>query len=74
MLHLPGAAQDDSAYTLVAVIEHMGSTNAGHYVTYARENGTGDWLLFDDSTVQPVGCRVRDVQLKIRLLIIHLHC
>lgn len=48
------ANEDDGAYSLVAVIEHSGSTNAGHYVTYCRSLYAPQWYAFDDSSVYKV--------------------
>lgn len=45
---------DDSTYSLAAVITHNGSIDAGHYVTYALNEASDEWILFDDSEVIPV--------------------
>lgn len=50
-----GARSSDSAdvYDLIAVINHLGSSTGGHYVTAGLVGGKG-WYLFDDSQVTPL--------------------
>lgn len=51
-------------YDLFAVVNHYGRMGFGHYTAYAQrwdENGmSGEWNLFDDSSVQPAN--VGDIQ------------
>ena len=43
-----------SLYTLCGVVVHSGQANAGHYYSYIRKRGTGDWFKFNDDTVTPI--------------------
>lgn len=51
-------AQCDTVYELCAVIEHKGSANQGHYVTYSRvkddRSGKFNWMYFSDEQVSSV--------------------
>ncbi|CAF1210908.1 unnamed protein product [Adineta ricciae] len=41
-------------YNLVAVSNHIGSLMAGHYTTYAKNQGDNQWYLFNDTNVTKV--------------------
>lgn len=47
-----GDVQSSTAYDLVAVSNHIGELNAGHYTTYAKYSVDDRWYLFDDSFVR----------------------
>ena len=42
---------NDSVYDLAAVSMHVGNLKGGHYTTYARLNGSGQWYHFNDSSI-----------------------
>jgi len=46
-------AQEEALYDLLAVVEHRGGLNGGHYVAYVR-NSDGGWYECDDTRVSPV--------------------
>jgi len=46
-----GEAVASTAYTLTAMVQHMGSASSGHYVARCRHPLTGQWHLFDDHHV-----------------------
>ncbi|CAJ1953813.1 unnamed protein product [Cylindrotheca closterium] len=49
-------------YRLKGVIQHIGTADFGHYVTF-RENGRGEWCRISDNTVTPVSfAEVRSCQ------------
>eukprot|EP01138_Halocafeteria_seosinensis_P000403 gb/GECG01000416.1/.p1 GENE.gb/GECG01000416.1/~~gb/GECG01000416.1/.p1 ORF type:complete len:552 (+),score=58.79 gb/GECG01000416.1/:1-1656(+) len=41
-------------YDLVAVSNHMGTLNGGHYTADARNMDTGEWYNFNDTKVSPI--------------------
>ena len=41
-------------YDLVAVINHFGSMNFGHYTAFAKNSLNGQWYEYNDSTVSMV--------------------
>jgi ubiquitin carboxyl-terminal hydrolase 2/21 len=47
-LHIP---QDPPLYTLTGVTKHIGSVRGGHYTAECKHSETGEWLSFNDSTV-----------------------
>lgn len=44
----------ESSYELVAVICHQGSSNGGHYTTFAKNDATKLWHYFDDTRIAVV--------------------
>ncbi|PIO29180.1 hypothetical protein AB205_0167320 [Aquarana catesbeiana] len=44
---------DPYIYDLVAVSNHYGGMGGGHYTAYAKNQDTGQWYYFDDSSVSP---------------------
>ncbi|CAF3724870.1 unnamed protein product [Rotaria socialis] len=44
----------NSLYDLAAVSMHVGNLKGGHYTTFARLNGSGQWYHFNDSNIQPL--------------------
>jgi ubiquitin carboxyl-terminal hydrolase 8 len=53
------AQRPDARYMVYAVVEHLGTASAGHYVAYARSaaaaaDGAAAWLRLDDGAVTPV--------------------
>lgn len=42
----------DRHYKLVGLIQHSGSINSGHYISYAKKGG--QWTLYNDSSVSKV--------------------
>mmetsp|Transcript_3430 Transcript_3430/g.5190 ORF Transcript_3430/g.5190 Transcript_3430/m.5190 type:complete len:915 (-) Transcript_3430:35-2779(-) len=49
----PKAAPSVSKYDLVAVVNHHGIINGGHYTAYAKHYATSRWHAFNDSHVSP---------------------
>jgi ubiquitin carboxyl-terminal hydrolase 8 len=45
---------NSAVYDLAAVSMHVGNLKGGHYTTFARLNGSGEWYHFNDSSVEPV--------------------
>ncbi|CAM4752714.1 unnamed protein product [Rotaria magnacalcarata] len=45
---------NNSLYDLAAVSMHVGNLKRGHYTTFARLNGSGQWYHFNDSNIQPL--------------------
>ena len=45
---------DDALYDLIAISMHVGNLRGGHYTTYARLNGSGQWYHFNDSFFRPI--------------------
>ena len=43
-----------SLYTLHGVIVHSGQANAGHYYSFIKKRGTGEWYKFNDDTVTSI--------------------
>eukprot|EP01089_Gocevia_fonbrunei_P021605 TRINITY_DN8457_c0_g1_i2.p1 TRINITY_DN8457_c0_g1~~TRINITY_DN8457_c0_g1_i2.p1 ORF type:complete len:746 (+),score=166.76 TRINITY_DN8457_c0_g1_i2:114-2351(+) len=41
-------------YDLIAVINHQGGLNGGHYISYALHKGRNQWFKFDDYHVEAV--------------------
>ena len=46
-------SSDSSMYHLVAVCNHMGSMNSGHYTCFCK-NDNQHWYLYDDESVSMV--------------------
>ncbi|CAF1471506.1 unnamed protein product [Rotaria sordida] len=48
--------QDKYLYDLIAVANHMGTVNRGHYHAYARQTTTKliQWFCFDDERISPI--------------------
>ena len=51
----PDSPQEPDSFTLVGVLVHSGSAEAGHYYSYIRERpcSRGTWLEFNDTDVTP---------------------
>lgn len=47
-------ANNKGKYALQGITAHMGTTDYGHYVAYARNAENNKWYLFDDSRVREV--------------------
>ncbi|CAF1581464.1 unnamed protein product [Rotaria magnacalcarata] len=45
---------NNSLYDLAAVSMHVGNLKRGHYTTFARLNGSGQWYYFNDSNIEPL--------------------
>ncbi|XP_055963535.1 ubiquitin carboxyl-terminal hydrolase 2 isoform X2 [Sorex fumeus] len=43
-----------AVYNLYAVSNHSGTTMGGHYTAYCRSPVTGEWHMFNDSSVTPM--------------------
>ncbi|XP_004604811.1 ubiquitin carboxyl-terminal hydrolase 2 isoform X2 [Sorex araneus] len=43
-----------AVYNLYAVSNHSGTTMGGHYTAYCRSPATGEWHMFNDSSVTPM--------------------
>ena len=43
-----------SLYTLHGVIVHSGQANAGHYYSFIKKRGTGEWYKFNDDSVTSI--------------------
>lgn len=41
-------------YDCVAVVQHIGGINGGHYITHARNRITNKWYTYDDSIVSAI--------------------
>ncbi|CAF0844834.1 unnamed protein product [Didymodactylos carnosus] len=41
-------------YSLYAVVNHLGSMNAGHYTSYCRDFRTNDWYLCNDDRITQI--------------------
>ena len=41
-------------YTLIAIINHMGNMDVGHYYTYIKPLGGRKWFEFNDSSVKEI--------------------
>eukprot|EP00659_Diplonema_papillatum_P014993 gene14993-22889_t len=44
----------DTVYDMYAAVLHMGSATMGHYTTVALHRESGQWLLYDDETVEVI--------------------
>ena len=44
----------ESDYTLIAIINHMGNMDVGHYYTYIKPLGGENWFEFNDSSVKKI--------------------
>ena len=42
---------DNTQYDLVAISEHRGSCNFGHYVAYSKNTKNGEWYEFNDDDI-----------------------
>ena len=46
--------QSNLIYELIAVSNHMGGINGGHYTAYAKNSYNDKWFEFNDTQVSPV--------------------
>lgn len=48
--------QQNALYDLIAVINHSGNVNYGHYTAYARQlnSASNQWFCFNDACVMPI--------------------
>ncbi|CAF1511135.1 unnamed protein product [Didymodactylos carnosus] len=46
--------ETDETYDLIAISNHSGLLSFGHYVTYAKNNQTQKWYLFNDDSIQEI--------------------
>ena len=57
-LTIPAIVEDSvslyNGYTLMATINHSGTTEAGHYWAYIRNEKENNWLSCDDTKVDKV--------------------
>ena len=44
---------DDYQYRLVAVVQHIGGLNGGHYIAHVLHAPTDEWYTYDDEKVIP---------------------
>ena len=51
------------SYSLVAIINHSGKLNAGHYTATIREKGSTNWLSCNDKSVLPTDLNKFDYSL-----------
>lgn len=53
-------ADDPNAkYTLVGVVVHKGSADAGHYYSFIQDRNSQKWLRFDDKTITDFDPKVK---------------
>ena len=66
-LKVPFRVDDDillsKSYSLVAIINHSGKLNAGHYTATIREKGSTNWLSCNDKSVLPTDLNKFDYSL-----------
>ena len=43
-----------SKYTLRSIVDHLGSSNGGHYVAQAKNRNTNKWFHYDDQNVSSI--------------------
>jgi ubiquitin C-terminal hydrolase len=58
-------------YNLAAVSMHNGNLEGGHYTTFARLNGVGQWYYFNDSFIEEVD-DITDIVTRNAYLLIYL--
>lgn len=49
-----GPNKFNSKYNLVAVANHRGNTNGGHYYAYVKDHNTSDWFICNDNAIRRV--------------------
>ena len=47
--------QGSQIYDLYGIINHYGSINGGHYISFIKNERTNQWWEYDDSTVKQLG-------------------
>lgn len=52
--HVSEHVTGHALYDLLAVVEHRGGLQGGHYVAYVRSALDGGWYEYDDTRVEPV--------------------